>query len=139
LIPKSPGDLVGDSDRTEEGRGRGGIWIFNWDPKSTIRLCDLLSFESQNSSVISSSTMPKPTPRESNLSKWVLASDFGDFWFVVWESDQNGFLKQEKILESRVEVGLSTDSVVSGLLLNPFEPKPANNLGERKIDDVGFG
>lgn len=74
--------------------------------------------------------MPKPTPLESNLSKWVLASDLG-------ESDQKGFLKAEKSLVSSIEVGLSTDSV-SGLVLDPFEAKPANNLGERKIDDVGF-
>lgn len=73
--------------------------------------------------------MPRPTPLESNLSQLGRVSGLKSF-----ESDQKGFLKAEKGLPSRIEVGLKRDSAS----VLPLELKLENNRGERKIEELCF-
>lgn len=81
--------------------------------------------------------MPRPTFLESNFSQWRFCSDSGVCVLVLVvfvDSDQKGFLKLDRGLLSRMEVGLIIESISNKL----FEAKAVNNLGEAKKEEVGF-
>lgn len=74
--------------------------------------------------------MPRPMPLESSLSQWRLVSGSGVLG-LGFGSGQKGFLRPEKGLLSRIEVGLIIASDVSEKFLNV---KAVSNFG----NEVGF-
>jgi len=74
--------------------------------------------------------MPRPMPFESSLSQWRLVSGSGVLG-LGFGSGQKGFLRPEKGLQSRIEVGLIIASDVSEKFLNV---KAVSNFG----NEVGF-
>lgn len=131
---------LGDSTEQEGEIGPElieGTWIFNCDPKRTIRLScfeDLsLAF-----SLVRESIMPSPIALESPLSQgwWCLLLSKGTLvsltGFGGFLSEKKGLPMEEKGLVSSMEVGLMAAGSVS---VNPFEEKPTKSLGEGKRDE----
>lgn len=107
---------MGDS-RTEGGRGRVGIWIFNWDPNRTVGEPGFDEFGPGWSSVRASMR-----PRERALA--------GQRFLISCL-----VLREEWGLKSRIEVGLMMDDSVSVRVLGM---KLVNNLFELRNEKLGF-